>query len=134
MTDMHNIPKGKMYCNCRVLLDYIVCKMAHKNNIRNANTCDPTLNLLNEEITSDIQKHRQNLWKEHLDAPSDHRHDMHILRKTMHDLANRAPPPPLNTSITINNKITTTPKHIANSKGVQPNAPPLREQLLQHSI
>ena len=36
--------------------------------MRRANTCDPGLKLLNEEITSDIQKHKQNLWEEHLDA------------------------------------------------------------------
>ena len=35
---------------------------------RRANTCDPALKLLNEEITYDIQKHKQNIWKEHLDA------------------------------------------------------------------
>ena len=28
--------------------------------------CDPVLKVLNNELTSDIQK--QNLWKEHLDA------------------------------------------------------------------
>ena len=31
-----------------------------------ANTCDPAFKLLYEEITSDIQKHTQNLWKEPL--------------------------------------------------------------------
>ena len=30
-----------------------------RNNIRRANACDPALKLLNEEITSDIQKHKQ---------------------------------------------------------------------------
>ena len=79
-----------------------------------ANTCDPALKLLNEEITSDIQKHKQNIWKEHLDAHWDHRHNTHTLWKTIHGLSNRAPPHTLNTSITFNNKIATTPKHIAN--------------------
>ena len=36
------------------------------------------------------------------------------LWKTIHGLSNIAFPPTLNTSITFNNKITTTPKHIAN--------------------
>ena len=45
-----------------------------------ANTCDPALTLLNEEITPDTQK--QNIWKEHLDAHWDHRHNMHILWNT----------------------------------------------------
>ena len=64
------------------------------------NTCDPALKLLNEDITSDIQKHKQTLWNEHLDIHCDHRHNTHIIWKTMHCL--------------FNNKIATTPKHIAN--------------------
>ena len=114
MTDKHNITKGKMYRNCRLLPDHIVYKITQRNNIMGANTRDPALKLLNEEITSIIQKHKQNLWKEHLDAPWDHRHNTHILWKTIHGLPNRAPPPILNISITFNNKIATTPKHIAN--------------------
>ena len=90
------------------LPDHIVCKITQRNNIRRA------LKLLNEEITSDIQKHKHNLWKEHLDAHWDHIHNTHILWKTIHGLSNRAPPPTLNNSITFNNKITTTPKHIGN--------------------
>ena len=41
-------------------------------------------------------------------------HNMHILWKTIHGLSNRAPTPTLKTPITLNNKITTTPKHITN--------------------
>ena len=110
----NDIPKGKMHSNCRLLPDHIVCTITQRNNIMRANTCDPALKLLNEEITSDIQKYKQNIWKEHLDTHWDHRHNTHILWKTIHGLANRAPPPTLNTSITFNNKIATTPKHIAN--------------------
>ena len=62
-----------MHSNCRLLSEDIVCKITHRNNIRGANTCDPALKLLNEEITSDIQ----NIWKEHLDAHCDHRHNTH---------------------------------------------------------
>ena len=64
-----------MHSNCRILPEDIVCKITQRNNIRRANTCDPALKLLNEEITSDIQKHKQNIWKEHLDAHWDHRHN-----------------------------------------------------------
>ena len=56
MADKHNIPKGKMHSNCRLLPDHIVCKSTQRNNIRGENTCDPALNLLNEEITSDTYK------------------------------------------------------------------------------
>ena len=112
MADKHNIPKDKMHGNCRLLPDHIICKITQRNNIRRENTCDPALKLSNEEITSDIQN--QNLWKEHLDAHWEHRHNTHSLCKTIHGLSNRAPPSTINTSITFNNKITTTPKHIAN--------------------
>ena len=103
-----------MHSNCRLLPEDIVCKITQRNNMRRANTCDPALKLLNEEITSAIQKHKQNIWKEHLDAHWDHRKNTHTLWKTIHGLSNRAPPHTLNTSITFNNKIATTPKHIAN--------------------
>ena len=110
MADKHNIPKGKNHSNCRLLPDHIVCKIIQRNNIRIATTCDPALKPLNEEITSDIQKHKQNLWNAHLD----HRHNTHIIWKTIHGISNRAPPHTLNTAIIFNNKIAITPKHIAN--------------------
>ena len=59
MADKHNIPKSKMHINCRLLPEDIVCTITQRNNIRRANTCDPALKLLNEEIISDIQKHNQ---------------------------------------------------------------------------
>ena len=94
-----------MHSNCRLLSEDIVCKITQRNNIRRANTCDPALKLLNEEITSYILKHKQNIWKEYLDAYWDHRHNTYTLWKTIHGLSNRAPPRTLNTSITFNNKI-----------------------------
>ena len=106
IADNHNIPKVRMHSNCRLLPEDKVCKITHRNNIRRANTCDPALKLLNEETTSDIQKHKQNIWKEHLYAHWDHRPNTHILWKTIHGLSNRAPPTTLNNSITLNNKIT----------------------------
>ena len=84
MADKHTIPKGKMHSNCRLLPEDIVWKITQRNNIRRANTCDPALKLLNEEISSDIQKHKQNIWKEHVDAHWDHRHNTHTLWKTIH--------------------------------------------------
>ena len=114
MADKHNIPKGNMHSKCMLLPENIVCIITQRNNIRRANTCDPVLKLLNDEITSDIQKHKRNIWKEHLDAHWDHRHNTHIIWKAMHGLSNRAPPTTHNNPITFNNKITNTPKHIAN--------------------
>ena len=104
MADKHNIPNGKMHRNCSLLPEDIVCKITQRNNIRRANTGYLALKLLNEEITSDIHKHKQNIWKEHLDAHWDHRHNTHSHWKTIHGLSNRAPPHTLNTSITFNSK------------------------------
>ena len=81
-----------MHSNCRLLPKHIGCKITQRNNIRKANTCDLVLKLLNEKITSNIQKHKQNIWKEHLDAHWDHRHNTRILTTTIHGLSNRAPP------------------------------------------
>ena len=105
LTDKHNITKGKMHNNCMLLPDHIAYKITQRNNIRRANTCYPAFKLLNEEITFNIPKHKQNIWKEHLDAHCDHRHNTHILWKTMHGIYNIAPPPTqINTSITFSNK------------------------------
>ena len=110
MADKQNIPNSKMHSNCRLLPEVIVCKITQRNNIRRANTRDPALKLLNEEITSDIQKHKQNIWKEPLGTHWDHMHNTHTHWDHMHGLSNRAPPHTLNTSITFNNTIATTPK------------------------
>ena len=110
MTDKHNLPKGKMHSNCRLFRDHIVCGITQGDIILGANTCDPTLKFLKEEITSNIQKHKQNLWKEHWD----HRHHTRLICKTILGLSNRVHPLILITSLTFNNKIATTPKHIAN--------------------
>ena len=110
--DKHNISKGKMYSNCLLLSGEIVCKITQINYMGRANTYDPSLRLLNDVITSDIHKH--NIYKDHLDACRDHMHNTHMTWKTIHGLSNRLPPPRLNTSKTFNNKITTTPKNIAN--------------------
>ena len=40
--------------NCRLLADDILCKITQRNNIRRAYTCDPTVKLLHEDITSGI--------------------------------------------------------------------------------
>ena len=98
-----------MHSNCRLLLEYIVCKITQRNNIRRANTCDPALKLLNEEITS---KHTKSQTK-HMEGTLRRSlmHNTHTLWKTIHGLSNRAPTHTLNTSITFNNKIATTSTH-----------------------
>ena len=79
LADKHNIPKGKMPSTSRLLPEHIVCKITQRDNIRRANPCDPALKPLNLEITSDISLHKQNFWKEHLNANWDHRHNTHTL-------------------------------------------------------
>ena len=109
-TDGRQAQHTKWHTNCMLLPEDIVFKITQRNNIRRANTCDPALKLLNEEITSDIQKHKQNIWKKHVNAHWDHRHNTHTLWKTIHGLSNRAPPTILNKSITFHNKVGNTPK------------------------
>ena len=102
MADKHNIPKGKMHSNCRLLPEDIVCKITQRNNIRRTNTCDPALKLLNvdsplnsylyvhwildfkqlllslnEEITSDIQtKHMEGALRRSLGSQAQHTHSL----------------------------------------------------------
>ena len=47
MGDRHNIPKGKMHNNCRLLPGHVVCTITLRNNIRRANICDPALQFVN---------------------------------------------------------------------------------------
>ena len=81
MADNHNIPKGKMNSNFRLLPEDIVCKITQRNDIRRANTCDPALYLLNEEGNFRHTKKTQTIhMKEHLDRSlgqqAQHTHSM----------------------------------------------------------
>ena len=75
MADKHNIPKGKIN-NCRLLPDHIVCKMTQRHYMRRTNTCDPALKLLNEEITSDIQKPIEGTLRCTLGPQAKHAHSL----------------------------------------------------------
>ena len=76
MADKRNIPKGNMHSNYRLLPDRIVCKTTQRNNKRRANTCYPTLKLLNEEITSDIQKPMKGTLRCTLGSQEQHAHSL----------------------------------------------------------
>ena len=52
MTEKHNILKGKMHSNCKLLLEHIVCIITQRHTIRRENSGDPALKLLKEEITT----------------------------------------------------------------------------------
>ena len=114
MADGRNIPGSRMHGGCGLLPEDMVCRVTQRGNMGRVNTCDPALKLLDEEITSDIQKHKQNIWKEHLDAHWDHRHNTHTLWGTVRGLSGRAPPHTLNTSMAFDGKMATTPTHLAN--------------------
>ena len=114
LADKHNISKGNMSNTSRMLPEHIVCNITQRDNIKRANSCDPALKPLNHEIISDIALHKQNLWKQYLNANWDHRHNTHTLWKNSHGLLNRAAPTPQNCTITFNKKIATSPKNIAN--------------------
>ena len=77
--DKHNIPKGKIHHNCKLLPEDIRTKINTRNNIRKHNPLDPNLAQLNKEITSDIQHHKTALWKSHLNGNWDHRKNTHTL-------------------------------------------------------
>ena len=87
MADKHNIQKGKMHSNCKLLADHMVCSITQRNNIRRANTCDPALKLLNEEITSYI--HNMSHIVEYIYiAHWDHRHNTLTPWNTIHGPSN----------------------------------------------
>ena len=94
MVDKQNIPKGKIHRNCGLLPDQIVCKITQRNNMRRANTCDPALRLLNEEITSDIHRskgvqpndsHARTITVTHCDNHKVHC-KLHQLTQSLHNI------------------------------------------------
>ena len=85
----HNIPKGKIHHNCKLLPEDIRTKINTRNNIRKHNPLDPNLAQLNNKINSDIQHHKTALWKSHLDGNWDHRKKTHTLWITLKNLSNK---------------------------------------------
>ena len=113
--DKHNIPKGKIQHNCKLLPEDIRTKINTRNNIRKHNPLDPNLAQLNKEITSDKQHHKTALWKSHLDGNWDHRENTHTLWKTLKNLSNKNMHTNKNHTISFNNKPSVTSTQIANS-------------------
>ena len=113
--DKHNISKGKIQNNCKLLPEDIRTKINTRNNIRKHNPLDRNLAQLNNEITSDIQHHKTALWKSHLDGNWDHRENTHTLWKTLKNLSNKKMHTNKNHAISFNNKPSVTSTQIANS-------------------
>ena len=111
--DKHNIPRGKMRSRHKLLPQDIRSAIEYRNNIRRNNPKDPQLPDLNKNIDKQIQDHRTQLWKEHLEDDWDHRHNTHKLWKTIGALNNKKPEEKPNISIQFENKTATNDKQKA---------------------
>ena len=71
-----------MHSNFRLFPGDILCKITQRNSIRRANTCDPALKLINEEITyKNTNKHMEGALTRTLGSQTQH---THTLWKTIH--------------------------------------------------
>ena len=119
--DKQNIPKGKIHSTCKLLPEHLSHNIEHRNNIRAQNASDPSISELNSEITSFIQTHKSDIWREHLDTHWDHKHNIQTLWKTIHGLANKTPTQPKNNTITVKEKPPTQKTHSTNNSPTQSN-------------
>ena len=113
--DKHNIPKGKIHSRHKLLPQEIRTVIQHRNDIRRNNPKDQEIPQLNQLIDRQIQEHKTQLWKEHLEDDWDHRHNTHKLWKTIGALSNKKPTSNPNTSISFGNKTATNDKEKAAS-------------------
>jgi hypothetical protein len=113
MADKHHIPKGRIKDTCSLLPLEIRKLIAHRDNTRKQNPTDNTLTALNNNIDSAIQKHKAALWQEKISGNWDHKTNTHILWQTIHNLQNKKPTHPKNTTINFNNKTVINNSNIA---------------------
>ena len=73
------IPKGRKQNRQRLLPLEIRRKIDDRNRLQKGDPTHPDLPRLSWEITDKIQKHKTNLWKEHLESDWDHRHNTNKL-------------------------------------------------------
>jgi hypothetical protein len=112
--DKRNIPKGKIKNNAKNFLPaHITDKITERDNIRRQNPHDPRLQDINNDISTQIQTHKADIWKNKLEQNWDHKTNTHVLWKTIHNLENKKPPQQLNRTIQFNNKTETTAQEIA---------------------
>ena len=78
-----------MHTTCKRLPEHITIKIQNRNYIKKAKICDPSLTILDPEITSDIYTNKQNIWRGHLNSHWYHRHTTHILWKKIHGISNK---------------------------------------------
>ena len=112
--DKNNIPKGHIKATIKPIPEHIRNKITERNNMRMKNPTDTNITNINNEITHDIAKHRQQLWKEKLEGDWSHSKNTHILWSTIKQLSNKTTYTEKNRSITFGNKTQTTDIAIAN--------------------
>ena len=74
---------------------------------------DPLIPQLNNEITKQIVKHRDEQWKEKLDQIGDHKKNSHTLWNTINYLRGKKPPSQSNAIIAFGDKSAVTPQQKA---------------------
>src|SRR3989442_1349235 len=74
---------------------------------------DPLIPQLNNEITKQIVKHRDEQWKEKLDQIGDHKKNSHTFWNTINYLRGKKPPSQSNTIISFGDKSAVTPQQKA---------------------
>ena len=104
-----------MHSTCKRLPEHIRHKIEHRNNIRAQNSRDLSISELNSEITSLIQTHKSDIWREHLDTHTGITINTHSPWKTIHGLANKTTKQPKNNTLTFKEKTVTSPTQIANA-------------------
>ena len=113
--DKKHIPKGKINNKHKLLPEHIRDKIKQRDIERTKDSTNTNLSDMNKEISSLIQKHKQDIWQQKLDGNWDHRQNTHILWNTINTLSNKQPVQQPNRTITFGNKLKTTAKQIATS-------------------
>ena len=81
--DKHHIPKGKIKTKQTPLPQAIRDKIQQRNHIRKQNRHDPSIQQLNRVIDHEINTHKRNLWKEHLNQNWNNKHNTHSLQDNL---------------------------------------------------
>jgi hypothetical protein len=111
--DKKHVPKGRKPTKNLSLPTEIINKIKIRDKLRKANRQNLRLKELNNEITVDIRKHKNNLWQQKLNENWDHKTNSHILWQTFNKLANRKTFTQPNRTITFKNEPEKNPQNTA---------------------
>ena len=113
--DKYYIPKGKIKHVLALLPEHIRNLINNRDAIRTDNPTDERLTDINQQINTETETYKTEIWKTHLEGNWDHRRNTNILWRTIDSLDNKKPTPTTNQTITFNNnKIATTNSQKAN--------------------